>query len=105
MAGRPRQYADNAEKARAYRARRAALVVEADREWFEDINARLYRLLSSVASAARAGDPIAASVRISTCAELLESLAVYFERQAQGSADSQAPPGPTGSGKPRQQRR
>jgi len=79
MAGRPRLYADAAEKTRAYRERKGALTIAADRQWFEQSIKDMRRLACAVIDAQKRGDPLALSLRVAMAPEMMEDLAHYFE--------------------------
>jgi hypothetical protein len=82
MAGRPRLYANAAEKTRAYRER----IKEQDRgtmkvnsQWFEQNQADARRLIIAVWAAQRRKDPLALSLRTKKTADLMADLARFFE--------------------------
>jgi hypothetical protein len=80
LAGRPRLYATNAGKTRAYRDRLSAALVPVDRGYFEQTQADLRRLAEAVIDATRVGDPLASALDTITKHDLLESLAQHFEK-------------------------
>jgi hypothetical protein len=79
MAGRPRLYANAAEKTRAYRQRQAQRSVSMDRVTLEQIEAALERLMTAVLAAQQSGDPLAGSLSTVSRLDLLAELAAYFE--------------------------
>ncbi len=79
MAGRPRLYADAAEKNRAYRARQEKQNVKIRRDDLEVLQAHLVRLRTAVYAAQDAGDVLANSLNTVTHLDLLETLAAHFE--------------------------
>ena len=99
---RPRQYATDAERQRACRARLAQLTVRVDRAALDRLHARLDRLQMALYAAADAGDPTALACRAASTDTLLERLASHFEVRAGGAAD---PDGAASPASPRQRRR
>lgn len=91
MAGRPRQYETEAEKAQAYRARRKQERAEVNRGWYEGTLADLERLMRAIERAWRAGDALAATLTIGSQPEMLRSLADHFESVAEALSN----PGPS----------
>jgi len=79
MAGRPRLYANAAEKTRAYREREAKRTVKMDRLTLEQIETDLDRLRNAVYLAQERSDPLALSLRTGMWFDMLEDLAAYFE--------------------------
>jgi hypothetical protein len=79
MAGRPRLYANAAEKTRAYRERQEQQKVTRDRATLEYLEEVLHRLRQTVYAAQERGDPLALSLDTITWTDLLEDLALYFE--------------------------
>jgi hypothetical protein len=79
MAGRPRLYANAAEKTRAYREREAQRTVKMDRLTLEQIEEELDRLRKAVYVAQERGDPLALSLRTALETDMLADLARYFE--------------------------
>ena len=63
MAGRPRLYANSAEKNRAYRERREKRLTIVDRQWAEQSLKDMRRLIDAVHGAQRRGDELALSLR------------------------------------------
>jgi hypothetical protein len=82
MAGRPRMYADTAEKNRAYRARQEQQKVKIRREDLLVMEEHLDRLRKAVYGASDAGDVLACSLHTVTYLDLLATLAAHFERCA-----------------------
>ncbi len=82
---RPRQYASDAERQRACRARLAPLTVRVDRQALDRLHARLDRLQTAIQAAAHAGDPAALACRAASTDTLLDRLASHFEAAAAGS--------------------
>jgi hypothetical protein len=82
MAGRPRMYADTAEKNRAYRARVQQQSVKVHRDDLLVMEEHLDRLRKAVYAAAAAGDVVACSLHTITHLDLLATLAAHFERCA-----------------------
>lgn len=87
MAGRPRLYADAAEKNRAYRARQEKQNVKIHREDLEVLQEHLARLRTAVYAAQDAGDGLANSLKTVTHLDLLETLAAHFEQCAVVSSE------------------
>ena len=81
MAGRPRLYANAAEKTAAYRQRESKRTVKMDRLTLEEIEALLGRLMTAVQEAQTAGDALACSLNTRSRPELLADLAIYFEQR------------------------
>ena len=79
MAGRPRLYANAAEKTRAYRQREEQRTVKMDRITLERFEEDLERLRKAVYLAQERGDPLAQSLRAAMITDMLEDLAHYFE--------------------------
>jgi len=79
MAGRPRIYANAAEKTRAYRERQEKRMVTADRQWFEQSIRNMRRLTCAVMDAQKRGDALALSIRAVTEKDMMADLALYFE--------------------------
>jgi hypothetical protein len=79
MAGRPRLYANAAEKTRAYRQRRDLRVALVDRVCYEQLEVSLKRLMLAVDHARQAKDPLAMQVDTVTWVDALEDLAEHFE--------------------------
>jgi hypothetical protein len=82
VAGRPRLYANAAEKTRAYRERQEKRTVAADRQWFEQSVKDMRRLTRAVMLARKSGDALALSLRATTQADMMADLALYFEARA-----------------------
>jgi putative IMPACT (imprinted ancient) family translation regulator len=85
--GRPKLYADAAEKSRAYRARRAAEMVSVNRESLALWEARVERLAAAVRSAHSAGCPVASKIRGTSTQAVLDELTAWFEGRAAGSCE------------------
>lgn len=79
MAGRPRLYADAAEKTRAYRQRREPRMVTTDRVALERLEEHLERLRKAVYVAQARGEALALSLKTVLWTDILEDLALYFE--------------------------
>lgn len=77
--GRKRQYATDAERQAAHRARVKVETVTVDRGAHDAHQARLERLQSAIDQAARRGDPVAKKCRAASVDTMLERLAGYFE--------------------------
>ena len=88
MAGRPRIYANAAEKTRAYREREAHRYTKTDRITHEQFEADLRRLREAVHAAQDRGDPLARSLRTVMMMDMLSDLAAYFET---GELNQQTP--------------
>jgi hypothetical protein len=84
---RPREYATDAERQRACRARLAQLTVRVDRDALDRLHARLDRLQTAIHAAAHSGDPTALACRAASTDTLLDRLASHFEAVASGTAD------------------
>lgn len=82
MAGRPRLYADAAEKTRAYRERLEQRIVKKDRVTLENLEEDLERLRQAVYGAQERNDPLALSLHTITWSDLVQTLALYFETGA-----------------------
>jgi hypothetical protein len=80
MAGRPRIYANNAEKARAYRQRDGARLILLQGMTLEEYHALIEGLIAAVEAARKAGDPLALSLDTLAPCTLLASLTKHFER-------------------------
>ena len=91
MAGRPRLYADAAQKARAYRKREDERYMKRDRITTEQLDLDLRRLRIAVSDAWRVNDPLAVSLKTTTVFDLLESLAAHFEERAASAATEASP--------------
>jgi hypothetical protein len=79
MAGRPRLYANSAEKNRAYRERQEKRIMAVDRLWAEQSIKDMRRLIDAVHDAQRRGEELALSLRATAISDLVEDLALYFE--------------------------
>lgn len=77
MAGRPRLYANAAEKTRAYRERQRQHISELD-EWAEQAVNDMTSLRRSVIVAQGRGDVLALSLRTENLTDLMHDLARYF---------------------------
>jgi hypothetical protein len=82
MAGRPRLYANAAEKTAAYRRREASRLVSVHRISQEELESELKRLQLAVMSARTAGDALAQQLDPITKLDLLSDLADYFEERS-----------------------
>lgn len=76
--GRPRKYETPAQRAVAYRRRRA-LRLERERQSHELFAGRLQRLKSAVDEAARSGDVTARNCQAESVGTMLDLLAEHFE--------------------------
>jgi hypothetical protein len=81
MAGRPRLYANAAEKTRAYRERQRQHTSELD-DWAKQAVNDMTRLRRSVIIAQSRGDVLALSLRTENLTDLMEDLALYFSSRA-----------------------
>ena len=79
MPGRPRLYANAAEKTRAYREREAERTVKMDRITLERFEEDMEHLRNAVCLAQDRGDLLAKSLRTAMITDLLADLATYFE--------------------------
>src|ERR1019366_5545907 len=79
MAGRPRLYANSAEKNRAYRERQEKRMMAVDRQWAEQSVKDMRRLICAVHDAQKRGDELALSLRATAITGMMEDLALYFE--------------------------
>lgn len=77
--GRPKVYADDAEKMKAYRARRAGEFVTVHKRTYEQMQADTRALRAAVVKAAGAGDALAASLPTATGEDVLLALIAHFE--------------------------
>lgn len=77
MAGRPRIYANAAEKTRAYRERKRQHTSEFD-EWAEQATNDMLQLRWAVIIAQDRGDVLALSMRTEKLTDLMHDLAAYF---------------------------
>jgi len=89
VAGRPRMYANAAEKMRAYREKEETRIVLVDRIWFEQTQQDLNRLWHAVHDAQKSGHEIALSLDLRSKTDVLQGLAVYFETGAATSSPMQ----------------
>lgn len=80
--GRPKLYANNAEKQAAYRASKNAETVPVDRAYHEWLFARLFQLRDAVNRATEAGDAVAATIDTVSPDDVILSLIKHFEGQA-----------------------
>jgi len=77
MAGRPRLYANAAEKTRAYRERQRKHTLEYD-AWAEQTDNDMRRLRRAVHIAQDRGDALALTLRTENMTDLMQDLANYF---------------------------
>ena len=82
MAGRPRLYANSAEKNRAYRERQEKRMMAVDRLWAEQSIKDMRRLMNAVHDAQKRGDELALSLKATSITEMMNDLALYFESGA-----------------------
>jgi hypothetical protein len=82
VAGRPRLYANAAEKTRAYRERQEKRMMAVDRQWAEQSMKDMRRLTCAVMDAQKRGDELALSLRAVTTTTMMADLALYFETGA-----------------------
>jgi hypothetical protein len=91
---RPRQYASNAERQRAFRERQEATIARVDRGALDRLHARLDQLQAALWAAARAGDATARGCQAAGIETMLERLTDHFsqcaarQRAARQPADS-----------------
>jgi hypothetical protein len=85
--GRPRQYANAAERQRAYRQRLEEEMVRVNRRDLERLETRLDRLNHAVRNAARAGDPIAQLYSEPSIDGMLFKMTEYFEGKGRGESN------------------
>src|SRR5690242_14076914 len=86
--GRPRQYASDAERQRAYRCRQEASIARVDRRALDQLHARLEQLQRALWRAADAGDATARACQAASIDTMLERLIRQFDgRAAQRSQD------------------
>lgn len=76
--GRPKLYADNAEKMRVYRQRRDGKTVSVDRRSYEWLLSAVDGLRDAVRDAASAGDKFAATFDTRAAEDVLEALTAHF---------------------------
>ena len=85
--GRPRQYANAAERQRAYRARLEEEMVRVNRRQWERMEMRLDRLERAVRAASRAGDSLAQAWNEGSVEGMVVRMTSYFEgKVASGDA-------------------
>jgi hypothetical protein len=82
--GRPRQYANAAERQRAYRERLDEEMVRVNRRELERLEARLEALHQAVGAASRAGDPVAQACAEVSIDGMLAKMTRYFEGKMTG---------------------
>jgi hypothetical protein len=82
---RPREYATDAERQRAFRRRQAQETVRVDRALLDQLHCQLIRLQLAVVAAAAAGDATARACRSGSVETVLERLTQHFEAQAGGA--------------------
>jgi hypothetical protein len=80
--GRPRQYASNAERQRAFRHRQAEQVARVDRGALDRLHARLDQLQAALWAAADAGDEPARACGAAGIDTMLERLTGHFRGRA-----------------------
>jgi hypothetical protein len=80
--GRPRQYASNAERQRAFRQRQEEQVARVDRGALDRLHARLDQLQAALWAAADAGDETARACRAAGIDTMLERLTGHFRGRA-----------------------
>ncbi len=80
--GRPRRYATNAERQRAFRQRRDQTTCRVDRVALDRLHARLDRLQQALRGAADCGDPTARRCYAASIDTLLDRLAAHFQAPA-----------------------
>ena len=88
---RPRQYASNAERQRAFRQRQETEIARVDRGALDRLHARLDQLQASLWAAADAGDETARACHAAGLDTMLERLTDHFTRCAERSRAA-APP-------------
>jgi hypothetical protein len=90
--GRPRQYANAAERQRAYRERLGEETVRVNRRALERLEARVEGLYRAVQGASRAGDSLAAAWNEGSEEGMLARMTSYFEGKiAEGKAPKEEP--------------
>jgi hypothetical protein len=80
--GRPRQYASDAERQRAFRQRQAATISRVDRGALDRLHARLDQLQAALRAAAAAGDETARACQAAGIETMLERLTRHFTGRA-----------------------
>lgn len=90
--GRPRQYANAAERQRAYRERLEEETVRVNWRALERLEARVEGLYRAVQAASRAGDSLAVAWNEGSEAGMLARMTSYFEgKVAEGEAAKEEP--------------
>lgn len=102
--GRPRQYASDAERQRAFRRRLEEEWVRVDRGALEQLHTRLDRLQEAIRAAAAAGDPTAQACGAASVDTLLERLIQHFTAcadapRAAAATRGSTPPAPHSRGR------
>jgi hypothetical protein len=80
--GRPRQYASDAERQRAFRQRQVATIARVDRGALDRLHGRLDQLQAALWAAAAAGDEAARACQAAGIETMLERLTDHFARRA-----------------------
>ena len=96
---RPRQYASNAERQRAFRERQEQTIARVDRGALDRLHARLDQLQEVLRAAAAAGDETARACHAAGIDTMLERLTDHFRRRGRPVApvaegDGRGPAGP-----------
>jgi hypothetical protein len=96
---RPRQYASDAERQRAFRERQEATLARVNRGALDRLHARLDQLQEALRGAAAAGDETARACHAAGIDTMLERLTDHFRRrgspgQPGAAGDSRGPAGP-----------
>jgi len=99
--GRPRQYASDAERQRAFRERQELSLARVDRGALDRLHARLDQLQEVLRMAAAAGDETARACHAAGIDTMLERLTDHFRRRGSPGAPTAAGDGrgPAGPGK------
>jgi hypothetical protein len=88
---RPRQYASDAERQRAFRQRQQAQIARVDRGALDRLHARLDQLQTALRAAAAAGDTTARTCQAAGIDTMLERLAHHFNECADRSRSTGEP--------------
>ncbi len=83
--GRPKLYANAAEKSRAYRSRRAAEMILVERVALTALETQVDGLAAAVHSAQRAGCPIAQQIVGVSTGTVIDELTAWFKASAKES--------------------
>jgi small-conductance mechanosensitive channel len=77
--GRPKKYANPAERQAAHRAKVKEQSVTIDRRQIEQLDAQLVQLHNAITKAADSGNPTAQQCRAASIGTTLDKLTKYFE--------------------------